>query len=239
MATTYQYRGPADRIAEAEGQKIIEDLQRVLPNFGVKQYFGSQPGIFPSYDHSALAFDEEGCCVGQLSSRWLEREGLRFLYLWTAMIATTERRSGLFKTLVSKHFAGVVADTKDFPTLVVTKTYNPVVYSMLLRLLDPLDGIHLYPTLESPTQDPELQGLAKRLAKGLCPDLEYRPAESVVVGGQGVLAPDYFPEMQKSDIPAVWSHFQKHVGRLDQLLCVVHVEAKAKALLQQVLAGLA
>lgn len=208
------------------GDRIVADLRRVMPDYGVAQYFGSQPGIFKSYDHLAITINRQtGGVVGLIGSKWLKFHDERpFLYIWTAMIGNEYRGSDLFPTLVQLHFASIRAIEGRLPEVIATKTYNPAVYGLIKKIFLRADGVTLYPELESAAVSaPHLRQLACDVASVVAPTLPFDPETSVVKGGQAVLAPDYFPYMQKTSRAAVWDHFQKHVAREDQILCAIHI----------------
>ena len=212
------------------GDRIVADLRRVMPDHGVAQYFASQPGIFKSYDHLAITIDRQnGDVVGLIGSKWLKfHDGRPFLYIWTAMIGNAYRGSDLFAALVQLHFASIRAIEGGLPEVIATKTYNPAVYGLVKKIFLRAEGVALYPELESAeVPAPHLRRLACDVASVVAPKLPFDPETSVVKGGQAVLAPDYFPCMQKTSRTAVWDHFQKYLAREDQVLCAIHIPTQS------------
>jgi hypothetical protein len=65
--------------------------------------------------------------------------------------------------------------------------------------------------------------LAQKVVALLCPKLEVKYEEAVVVGGQAVLAPNFFPELPPSGTPAIDALFQKNLTRNDQILMIVEI----------------
>jgi hypothetical protein len=222
-----------------KGAAVTADLAEVLPEFNVRQYFSTQPTIFVDYDHLVTAYDaDSGKAIGLLGARWLGNAELRFLYLWTAMIADSYRHSMLFNRIVAYFFEKVAAHSPDgaLPELIVTKTYNPVVYSIFKSFsLASRETIDVYPMLPAVAQDAEMVELAKRIATAISPKLILQPDTGVVPGGQAMVAPDFFPRMEESKDGDVNRHFQTHLSRSDQVLCVLRIDDRMrKAALQLV-----
>ncbi len=212
------------------GQRVVEDLALGLPEFNVRQYFGTQPTIFVDYDYVVTAYTTDtGRAIGLLGARWLGPEDCRFLYLWTAMIADAYRNSMLFNRMLKSFFLNITAgDANAFPGLVVTKTYNPVVYGIFKSFSQVVPGMRIYPEIPASRQPPEMEALAGRVARAISPKLVLESEIGVVRGGQAMVAPDFFPRMEMSNDVAVNEHFQAHLTRSDQVLCIIQVDPDAK-----------
>lgn len=223
------------------GAAVTRDLADGLPEFNVAQYFSTQPTIFVDYDHLVTAHEAgSGRAIGLLGARWLGGPELRFLYLWTAMIADAYRHTMLFNRIVGCFFEKVAAHSPDgaLPGLIVTKTYNPVVYSIFKSFaLGGGKDIEVYPMLPAQAQDPDMTALAQRIASAISPKLVLQPETGVVPGGQAMVAPDFFPRMEASNDIGVNRHFQAHLTRSDQVLCVLRIGERLRGtVLQQVTA---
>ena len=218
---TLLYSDCNSEIAPEEKSQIIADLDESLPGYDVQQYFGSQPNIFRDYDHCTIARDSTGNTVGLLGSKWFSSAELTYLYLWTAMIGESARKSGLLTSIFLWELSKVVQE-KTTPPLIATKTYNPIVYKAMNALHRLIAGSRFYPTINGSNQDPELVARAKQVVAVLCPKLEVKYDTAVVVGGQGVLAPDFFPELPLSG-SIVDSYFDKNLTRNDQILMIVDI----------------
>src|SRR5215208_5914615 len=121
-------------ITPDEKSKIIADLDDSLPGYDVQQYFGSQPNIFRDYDHLTIARDSNtDAAVGLLGSKWFSSSDVTYLYLWTAMIAESARKSSLLTSLFLWQLDKAVKE-KMKPPLIATKTYNPIVYKAMNAL---------------------------------------------------------------------------------------------------------
>lgn len=216
-------------LSSQQGQAVIEELAAGLPEFNVAQYFGSQPTIFKDYDYLVLAHaDREGPAIGLLGARWLGPENEKFLYLWTAMVADSYRQTMLFHRMLQFFFEQVFAQPEDVPDLIVTKTYNPVVYAIFKSFSQSLAGVQVYPSIPAEQQDAAMVDLAVRIACGISTRLALEPDTAVVRGGQAMVAPDFFPRMDQSKDAAVNEHFARHLSRADQILCVLRIPAAAK-----------
>lgn len=236
------YHNSAQPLGIDAGAVVTAGLAEGLPEFNVAQYFSTQPTIFVDYDHLITAYDPaSGRAIGLLGARWLGNADVRFLYLWTAMIADAYRGSALFNRIVAYFFEKVAEHSADgeLPELIVTKTYNPVVYSIFKSFAQAAPGvIDVYPQLPAEAQGEELVHLAQRIATAISPKLVLLPETGVVLGGQAMVAPDFFPRMEESKDPAVNRHFQSHLTRSDQILCVLRIGGQMrKAALQLVTAG--
>ena len=219
---TLLYSDCNSEIAPEEKSRIIADLDESLPGYDVKQYFGSQPNIFRDYDHCTIARDSNGNTVGLLGSKWFASGELTYLYLWTAMIGEQARKSGLLTSIFLWELSKVVTE-KTTPPLIATKTYNPIVYKAMDALHRLIAGSRFYPAINGSGQDPELVARAKQVVAVLCPKLEVNYDSAVVVGGQGVLAPDFFPELPSSRDRKVDSYFEANLTRNDQILMIVDI----------------
>ena len=219
---TLLYSDCKSEIAPEEKSQIIADLDESLPGYDVQQYFGTQPNIFRDYDHCVIARDSTGNTVGLLGSKWFSSAELTYLYLWTAMIAEGARKSGLLTSIFLWELSKVVKE-KTTPPLIATKTYNPSVYTAMNALHHLIAGSRFYPAINGSSQDPELVGRAKQVVSQLCPKLEVQYDTAVVVGGQGVLAPHFFPELPSSRDAKVDSYFESHLTRNDQILMIVDI----------------
>ena len=219
---TLLYSDCSSEIAPEEKSQIIADLDESLPGYDVQQYFGTQPNIFRDYDHCVIARDSTGNTVGLLGSKWFSSPELTYLYLWTAMIAESARKSGLLTSIFLWELSKVVQE-KTIPPLIATKTYNPIVYKAMNALHHLIAGSRFYPAINGSSQDPELVARAKEVVALLCPKLEVKYDSAVVVGGQGVLAPNFFPELPSSRDPKVDSYFEANLTRNDQILMIVDI----------------
>jgi hypothetical protein len=224
---TLLYSDCRNEISPEEKARIIADLDENLPGYNVQQYFGSQPNIFRDYDHLTVARDPvAGDTVGLLGSKWFSSGDVTYLYLWTAMIAERVRRSSLLTSLFMWQLDKAVKE-KTVPPMIATKTYNPVVYKAMNLLHRLIPGSRFYPSIDGSSQNPELVARAKEVVGLLCPKLEVKYDTAVVVGGQGVLAPDFFPELPPSRDPVVDAFFERNLTRNDQILMVVDIPPAA------------
>lgn len=226
---TLLYSDCKNEISPAESTKIIADLDDNLPGYDVKQYFGSQPNIFRDYDHLTIARESTTeRTVGLLGSKWFSSSDITYLYLWTAMTAERVRKSSLLTSLFLWQLDRAVKE-KMVPPLIATKTYNPIVYKAMNALHRLIAGSRFYPAIDNPNQDPEMVAVAKQVVGLLCPKLEVRYDTAVVVGGQGVLAPNFFPDLPSSRDPAVDGFFERNLTRNDQILMIVEIPPSAHA----------
>jgi hypothetical protein len=219
---TLLYSDCNSEIAPEEKSQIIANLDESLPGYDVKQYFGSQPNIFRDYDHLNIARDSTGNTVGLLGSKWFSSAELTYLYLWTAIIGEQARKSGLLTSIFLWQLSKAVME-KTTPPLIATKTYNPIVYKAMDALHRIIAGSRFYPAINGSSQDPELVAKAKQVVALLCPKLEVKYDSAVVVGGQRVLAPNFFPELPSSRDPIVDSYFETNLTRNDQILMIVDI----------------
>jgi|GEM_PF-1077978 len=220
---TLLYSDCNSEISPEEKNQIISDLDDSLPGYDVQQYFGSQPNIFRDYDHLTIARHSiNGNTVGLLGSKWFSSPELTYLYLWTAMIAESARKSSLLTSLFLWELSKAVKE-RATPPLIATKTYNPIVYKAMNALHRLIAGSRFYPAVDGSSQNPEMIERAKQVVSVLCPKLEVKYDTAVVVGGQGVLAPNFFPELPSSRDRIVDSFFERNLTRNDQILMIVEI----------------
>lgn len=227
-----QYNSKADPIGDERGAVLVADLARGMPEFNVRQYYSTQPTIFYDYDHVVTGYSTTtGEAIGLLGARWLGPPELRFLYLWTAMLADAYRHSQLFKRMVSYFFEQIALERgwDSLPTLVVTKTYNPVVYNFFKSFTLVMPSAEIYPQIPCAGEQPEaMVELACRIAHAISPALQLEPQIGMAVGGQAMVAPDFFPRMEACSDPDVNEHFRRHLTRSDQILCIVRLPEHIK-----------
>lgn len=227
---TLNYHPKANPLNEAQGKAVIDGLARGLPDFNVAQYFGTQPTIFTDYDHLVVARSrDDGEAIGLLGARWLGAEGEKFLYLWTAMVSDAHRQTPLFHRVLQFFFETVFNHESGVPGLIVTKTYNPVVYAIFKSFSKLLPGMDVYPAIPAERQTDEWCELATSITRGISPKLTLDPQSGMIAGGQAMVAPDFFPRMDQSKDAAVNEHFARHLSRADQILCVIRIPEDAAA----------
>jgi hypothetical protein len=221
-------------LSPLQSKAVVDDLAMGLPEFNVLQYFGSQPTIFNDYDHLVVAHaHQDERAIGLLGARWLGPEDEKFLYLWTAMLADDYRQTTLFHRMLQCFFEQVFQQAPGVPDLIVTKTYNPVVYSIFKSFSEQLHGLQIYPLIPADRQDAFMTDLAVRITHGISPRLSLERETAVIRGGQAMVAPDFFPRMDLSRDAAVNGHFARHLSRADQILCVLRIPQAAKDVTRQ------
>ena len=219
---TLLYSDCKNAIDPKEAAKIIGDLDDSMPGYDVKQYFGSQPNIFRDYDHLTIARDTNTSATnGLLGSKWFHSSDITYLYLWTAMLAERARKTTLLRSIFFSQLYKAVKE-KSVPPMIVTKTYNPVVFGAMAMLSSMIPGARFYPAVDQPHQDPEMVDLAKKVVALLCPKLEVKFDKAVVVGGQAVLAPNFFPNLPPCGSPKVDELFA-NLTRSDQILMILEI----------------
>jgi hypothetical protein len=214
-------------------RKVVADLQKNMPDYGVEQYFESQKHMFDEAKHLAIGVDRRtNEVVSMFASRWSECRSAPFMYFWTGMIGNDYRGTPLFVQTRAIFYNGVTCSRLGFPNLIATKTYNPTIYKVLHAGFCRSPSIKIYPDIYNVDRpDVEMRALARELAGIICPGHVYLEDKSIVLGAQRAVAPDYFPYMQKTDDPVVWKFFSENVTRADQVLCVLRIPDDAKRVL--------
>lgn len=209
--------------------EIVQGLSAGMPDFGVVQYFSSQPGIFESYDYLIVAFEKStNQAIGLLAGKWLGKDERRFFYFWTAMVVDRYRKTLLFKRQLQFFFESLLKQENGaLPSLIVTKTYNPVVYTILNATFGGIDGINVYPDVQREPQDTSIRSLAENIMTSISDKLHFDSETGVVTGGQSAVAPDFFPYMDTSRDDAANKHFRKNLTPSDQILCIVQISENA------------
>jgi len=218
-------------IGVEHGKIVTADLSYGMPEFDVEQYFGTQPTIYDDYDHAVIAIDRRtDKVVGLLGGCWLGNARIDFFYLWTMMVADDYRHTKVAKSVLAYFFERISSaeNEKDFPNYIVTKTYNPIVYSLLKIFSKPELGLTLYPTIPAEQQDDHQVFMANEIVQAISADLDFYPESGRVKGGQAMVAPNFFPRMEESRSDYVNRHFQLHLTRSDQILCVLTIPERAR-----------
>ncbi len=231
-----RYTTDGSAFSRREQHRFVAQIASGLPDFNIFQYFATQPTIFEDFDHLAIAFESEHDeAIGILGSRWLEAGGLRFLYMWTGIIAGEYHGSPLFRRLSQFFFEELVARGGERPSILAAKSYNPQIYALFQSLCGRVPGVDLYPRVGTSAQDTQMSRLAVHVMRAVNPKLSLRPESGTVVGGQTSVAPDFFPNMSASRDPVVHEHFAANLTRDDQILCVLRIdESAAPALVRRV-----
>jgi hypothetical protein len=210
---------------DKEGRnKILEDLQKSLTEYDVFEYFNAQPTIFKDYDHLVIAKDHTSTVIGLIGVKCFENEGIKFLYFWTALI--NEKYHGtllifhLYQWLLEKVFL-----KEGFINILSTKTYNPIVYNIFLKNKKIMgEKVNIYPLITNDdTSNASIVNIAQKVFNTICPTLELELDTGRVVGGQGVLSPNFFPYLPDSKDNTVNEHFKENLTRDDQILCVMQI----------------
>lgn len=217
---SYVFVNECKELTDAFADKAVSDLAVGLDDYNVRQYFGNQPGIFQQYSHLAYSQDHCGKIVGMIGTKSFPDADPGFLYIWSAMIANRLRGTREFGHLVETLVRGLLAIPNEFPSIVATKTYNPVVFTLLSHW-EKLEGASFYPKLGAATQESPMLTLAEHIVHHVCPGLRFDSHTAVVYGGQASVAPDYFPYMQLTGDKYVDWYFDHHLTRDDQILCVL------------------
>lgn len=206
----------------ARRNTILHDLERELPDYDIQEYFGTQPTIFEDYDHLVLGrCPESGRTIGLFGARWLHAPRFRFLYLWTAVVGHRFRKTLLFQRMTEVMIGEVSRQNRgEFPALVVTKTYNPKVYSLIRDKFGRAGSAEFYPQVGQ-EQDPVMTRIAVDIAATLGKNLDFIPSTGAFLGGQSAVSPNFFPKMEMDRDPAVNEHFQSNLTRDDQILCIL------------------
>ena len=216
-------------------QKVIADLKKNMPDYGIEQYFATQAHIFEQADHMAMAVDRKTDeFVSMYAGRWFEQQDIRFLYIWTAMVGNAYRGRRVYTSTRSVFYNGVCRSRFPFPQLVAMKTYSPLIYTAYAAF-SRVQGVTVYPNLYDMAHPrPELRALAGKVAALLCPKQPYDENLSILRGAQAAVAPDYHPYMQKTDNAVIWEFFAHNLTRADQVLCLVDIPEHAReALLER------
>ena len=141
------------------------------------------------------------------------------------MIADKCRHTRVTKGMLAYFFEQMVESEGigQFPKYIVLKTYNPIVYSLLNSFAIPALDIKLYPQIPARNESNTQSVLAQRIAKVISPKLEFDCVSGAVLGGQALVAPDFFPRMEMSKSEDVNEHFKAHLTRNDQILCILDI----------------
>jgi hypothetical protein len=92
------------------------------------------------------------------------------------------------------------------------------------RIADFLPGSELYPLVGDEPQGPNMVALTRKTHQLLCPTLTLRESVGVILGGQAVVGPGFFPSARPcSGDNLLDGYFVRNVTRDDQVLTVIDV----------------
>lgn len=208
------------QVRASEARWLQQRMIAAFPEYKLSEYFERRPSLFERAHHVVVAMaDREALPVGVVvASRHSDGEP-DFLHVEMTLITTPYQRSGLLLMLWRHVMRMLAADERGFPTVIVLKTYNPMVFSSL-QVAARLGCGEIYPALDGGRQDSELAEWATYAAAKLCPSLTFEP-ETGVVRGAGVPR-DFYTEMPRTNKRRVNDYFQRHLAPGDRVLCLVH-----------------
>lgn len=222
-------------LSPEERHTLVSNLHAGMKGWGITQYFDRHPNVFRDSDACVVGFDNmSGQAVGILSGRWFEVFGERCFYILNAFVADSYRGRGLFIDLEHVVLEQLYHDDGSFPPAIALKTRNPAVYESLLRFTA-VPGVRIYPEIPALRQHPELVGFAREFMAQAFPDLSLCVQTGVVPCGQAAVCIDLFPRMMKCRSADIQRHFEHHLTRADQVLCVVRTPAEAQPLVAHIL----
>lgn len=208
-----------------EKNTILIDLQSGLTDYDVFEYFNAQPTIFKDYDHLVIARDLNNKTIGLIGAKCFMSKSFKFLYFWSAMIGKqfhgTPLIFNMYRSLLKNAFL-----KEGFLNVIATKTYNPLVYNIFRKSKKVMkEKMEIYPSLEKESATkPIMKNYALDVFNTICPSLELEIDTARVIGGQGVLSPNFFPKkLPDSKESYIDDHFRKHLTRDDQILCVAYI----------------
>jgi hypothetical protein len=218
---TFLYSDGTGELQPGEIEGLIAQLAERLPGYDPAQYFASQPGIFTRYEHLVVAQgSDDGRAAGLLGARWFDDGDLRFLYLWTGIVAAEVQKRHLTQRMF-RYLMRKVLEVRPRPEVIAAKTYSPLWYKVMSRLAGSIPGASLYPRLGLP-QDAALTALATRVHRQVAPTLEMLTGSGVILGAQAVVGPDFFPLARPlSGNPDLDRFFEENVSRDDQVLTII------------------
>ena len=166
------------------------------------------------------AFAPDGGLGGVLVSRLLAGDGAeRILHVSMQLIAERFRRTALLKRMWGMHLAAAAGEC-GLPGTIVMRTCNPIVLQ-LLRGFTRVDGIAVYPEIDGQAQERELERLAVRLARRLCPGLAFDSRTGVLRGA--AVPPDFYADLPRGRDAAVNAYFHQNLTTADRVLCIVRI----------------
>ena len=215
----------------AEMDRLIQDLADGMPGYDPAQYFATQPGIFNRYEHLVIAkTPHDGCVKGLLGARWFENRELRFLYLWTGMVATNTQKRGLTTNMFG-HLMWAILMQHPMPQVIAAKTFSPLWYKVMSKIAASIPGAALYPVVGT-EQAPELVKMAAKVHRQVTPTLPMEFDVGVVRGAQAVVGPDFFPrERPLSGTASLDTFFGSNLSRDDQVLTCIDLSSVSTSML--------
>lgn len=210
--------GPGDLTPQTE-EWLTAGLTAALPGLRMRSLFQARMDMFREADLITVTVDGE-TIVGVLSSRWCQLSlGPRFLHVTTQFVADTYRHGAVFRRSWYSHFADLLRDGSEFPSLIVLKTYNPIVYCAM-RTFTAAPRTAIYPPI-SAAQDEALLATADEVARTVAPGRMFdRPTGVIRSAGSPA---DLYPEMPRSRDGTVNDYFATVLQPGDRILCLLSV----------------
>lgn len=219
---TFYYSEGRMSIDESEKKMIISDLYNGLDGYDVFQYFGSQPNIFHDYDHVVVAKDLENKAIGLIGSKWFESSEIKFIYIWTAIVVNEYQKTNLIHEM-TMHMLTEAFLKKGFTNFIVTKTYNPTVYKLFFTYSKMFQHAGIYPDILQDIAADSIRNIVDKVAALVFPKLKFDKKTGRVIGGQSVLAPNFFPNLPYCNNIDIYNYFKSNLTPDDQILTILYI----------------
>lgn len=136
------------------------------------------------------------------------------------MIAERYQKSHLLKYMWRFHLSQVCHGRFGFPSILALKTCHPAVFSAM-RVFSRVEGVQMYPRIDSKVQKPDISKIARLIAKHISPDLEFCLHTGVIKNASVPI--DFYPSLPTTKKADVWRYFQNNLTPADRLLCILQI----------------
>jgi len=215
---------PARDLTRELEEWLVDGLVAALPSLEMRRLFDNRRDMFRQADLVTVATDtSSGTAVGALSSKWsVLPSGEPFLHVLTQFIGERYQRGITFPRSWGSHFAALQHSRRNFPSLIVLKTYNPTAYCAM-GAFTRVPDVTIYPKpAGSPgQQDPAAQRLAEQVAQVIAGGYVFDPGTGVIK--EAGVPPDLYPALPESSNKAVNDYFAATTRPGDRVLCMLRV----------------
>jgi hypothetical protein len=212
--------GKSPTLAPRTRQHLVAALGRALPDLRTEELFSRKPRFFDELDDVVLAIERGSDeLLAIMASRWIDDPACGpFLHIAIQLIVARFRGTRLFVRMWSASLRSMVESISGIPAIIALRTCNPVVLNVL-NAFRRVEGVRVYPDLDGDQQHPELESLARRVARHVAPDLQVDFGRGIIRDA-GVPA-DFYPAFPASRNADVTAYVRRHLAISDRLLCVL------------------
>ena len=208
-------------------RKIRSDLTRLMPSYGVSDYFETKTRLMEGNAFVVLVQNPVSTdFIGIIVAGYLRQFDNRVLNIRTILIAENQHRSNVIKLLWKGLYNKVISAGYKFPDIITFKTYSPKSYSAMATFSQ-LPGVDMFPSISSENSS-SCVVVARQISEVLSPGCEFDDGTGVIYGAsEGVNS--FYKTLPLCGRTEIDNFFKQHITQADRLLCCLFVHTAAAA----------